>query len=98
MTPQELAAALQDELQDALTDLTNDESLYVNSVIPPADLEAASSLLVTVTSDAGKSLALELPSTLAIGYLADEEAAVDEWKAWVSRLCQRLLDTPHGNP
>jgi hypothetical protein len=98
MTPQELAAALQDELQDALTDLTTSRSLRVDSVLPPADLEAGSSLLVTISSDAGTSLAVELPSTLAIGYLADEEAAVDEWKGWVNRLSKRLHDTPHGNP
>ncbi len=31
-----------------------------------------------------------LPTTLAMGYLADAESAVDEWKHWVRDLHEEL--------
>ncbi len=33
---------------------------------------------------------VELPVPLAMGYLADEEAAVDEFKVWAARLWERF--------
>ncbi len=49
---------------------------------PPADLSPDTHFTVTVER-AGERRRAELPTGLAMAYLADEEAAVDEWKTWL---------------
>ena len=90
MTPHELAKLIKDELAEALCDLELTQSPQVLDVVPPALLDAETSLSITIADTAGKLVELELPSSLAIGYLADEEAAVDEWRIWVQEIVSRL--------
>jgi len=90
MTPHELAKLIKDELAEALSDLEPTQPLQVLDVVPPALLDAETSLSITIADTAGKLVELALPSSLAIGYLADEEAAVDEWRIWVQVIVSRL--------
>ncbi len=90
MTPHELAEQIRDELTEALSDLELPQPLQVLDVVPPALLDAETSLSVTIAGSAGKPVQLALPSSLAIGYLADEEAAVDEWRIWVQEIVNRV--------
>ena len=90
MTPHELAEQIRDELAEALADLELPQPLQVLDVVPPALLDADTSLSVTIVGSAGKPVQLALPSSLAIGYLADEEAAVDEWRIWVQEIVRRV--------
>jgi hypothetical protein len=83
MTPQELVQQIKDELADALNDLDLSRRLQVLDIAPPAQLDAETSLTVTIAATGGRIAELALPTSLAIGYLADEEAAVDEWRHWV---------------
>jgi hypothetical protein len=91
MRPQELASDIQDELADALIDLELPQRLSVIEVVPPDQLDAESCLYVTLASADGTTASLELPSSLAVGYLADEEAAVDEWRLWIQEIAARLV-------
>ena len=90
MTPQELAQQIKEELADALTDIELPQSLQVLDITPPDLLDAETSLCVTIAGIGGKTAELALPSSLAIGYLADEEAAVDEWRLWVLEIVARF--------
>lgn len=91
MTPQELASDIHDELADALADLELWPRLPVIEVAAPDRLDADSFLHVTLASADGARASLALPSSLAVGYLADEEAAVDEWRLWVQEIAARLM-------
>ncbi len=93
MTPKEAAQLLRDELEAALTDLAGESSTHrVAHVLPPEDLSADTCFRITLLSEAG-SAELELSTRLAMGYLADEEAAVDEWRHWVHEVWDRLADS-----
>ncbi len=90
MTPEELARQIKEDLADALTDLELPERLQVLDITPPDLLDAETFLYVTIAGIGGKTAKLALPSSLAIGYLADEEAAVDEWRLWIRESVARL--------
>jgi hypothetical protein len=91
MTPQEAAQALREELDEALADLGGSGArASVLAVQPPAQLGPDSSFRVAVRASRARTVEVMLPSNLAIGYLADEEAAVDEWRHWVGELWKQL--------
>lgn len=91
MDPDRAAAAIGGELQATLDDPeTGLTRAQVRSVAAPADLGADRTFLITLSIPGSRDHVAELPVPLAIGYLADEEAAVDEWKGWVADLSRRL--------
>lgn len=94
MTPQELALEIKEELAEALADTALSERWSVIDVVPPTLLDADSHLsVILATTDGaadGTIAEMALPSSLAIGYLADEEAAVDEWRLWIEEIAKRL--------
>lgn len=90
MTPEELAQHVREELEDAFADLQLPQPLEVLDIVPPRLLDAESVLSVVIAQRAGPVVHLGLPSSLAIGYLADEEAAVDEWRLWVHDIVARF--------
>jgi hypothetical protein len=90
MLPHEAALLLQAELQQALADLSESAGeAHIRDVRPPPDLGPGTAFRVSAASGSCR-VELELPSGLAVAYLADEEAAVDEWKHWVAALVERL--------
>ena len=96
MSPDEAAALVKEELVETLALLMpGGGSLRVISVEPPprpaTDLgpDTCFQLLLSSSKHQPASVRVALPSTLAIGYLADEEAAVDEWRNWVHQLLER---------
>ncbi len=90
MHPQEAARLLRGELEDALAHPGDGPARAVAlTILPPADLAPDTAFLVRA-SLGRQTLEVDLPTGLAIGYLADEEAAVDEWKSWVAALLARL--------
>jgi hypothetical protein len=89
MTPKDIAFQILEELEDAFSDLDGAEGLHVQGVDPPNDLAPDTFFVVTVAGRGREPHEIELPTTLAIGYLADEEAAVDEWRLWVRAVAQR---------
>jgi hypothetical protein len=90
MNPEAAAHLLREELEDALADPGDGPAKAVALTInPPADLAPDTSFRIRASLGTN-SVDTELPTGLAIAYLADEEAAVDEWKSWVARLRQRL--------
>jgi hypothetical protein len=94
MNPDLAARLLREELEDALVDPGDGSAEAVAlSVLPPVDL-APDSCFQIRASLGPRTVVSDLPSGLAIAYLADEEAAVDEWKSWVAGLRQSLL---YGN-
>jgi hypothetical protein len=91
MDREELSRLLLEELAEALADLSDDAQIVgVQAVTPPATLEAGASFRVKLSPAPGLSLDVDLPANLAIGYLADEEAAVDEFRLWLHDLRTRL--------
>lgn len=92
MTPEEAAHELEEELEAALADLAPaGPRVEVRVVHRPIDLGPEASFRLTVRPATGRpAIVIEVPVTLVIGYLADEEAAVDEWRRWVRDLRQRL--------
>ncbi len=94
MSPEEAARLLREELSDSFAEIGAEAAgLRLHSIQPPAALHAESVFLIAVHSPDRGTVELELPANLAVGYLADEEAAVDEWKRWVAEL-RRRLQTP----
>jgi len=92
MNPDLAARLLHEELDDALAELSHGEATaYSLAVRPPADLAADTAFRIRVSRG---PLVLEtaMSTGLAVAYLADEEAAVDEWKRWVASLRQRLQE------
>jgi hypothetical protein len=91
MDRERLARGLREELDEALADLSDRVgAVRVESVTPPPDLEAGTSFRVRLSPAVGPQVDVDLPSNLAIGYLADEEAAVDEFRLWLNELFVRL--------
>ena len=91
MDREELSRLLWEELVEALADLSDDAAAArVESVTPPPRLEAGASFRVRLAPASGPGFETDLPANLAIGYLADEEAAVDEFRHWLHELWQRL--------
>ena len=85
MTPEEAARALHEELDAAFADPTLvGASPRILSILAPEDLAADRTFAVTLQLGDADPVTLHLPAGLAIAYLADEEAAVDEWRRWVS--------------
>ena len=82
MTPLEAAEELREELEEALSDIGGDSDVRVLSVDPPDDFGPDTTFRVTIELG-GSSAPHELSTGLAIAFLADEEAAVDEFKRWV---------------
>ncbi|UCC71213.1 MAG: hypothetical protein JSV86_12560 [Gemmatimonadota bacterium] len=91
MHPDEAASQLREELEDALADLAEGRvEGPVRAVLPPPDLGPDTSFSVELST--GSQLTrVSLPTGLAMAYLADEEAAVDEWKCWVAALRERVM-------
>jgi hypothetical protein len=91
MGPRELAEALKEELADALADTEGGAAPpAVEAVEPPQEIRADAVFHVIVRAAGGAALRVDLPANLAVSYLADEEAAVDEWRRWVRDLLQRI--------
>ncbi len=91
MDRHELSRLLRDELAEALTDMGDLlEPMSVESVTPPRVLEAGASFRVRLLASRGRRLDADLPANLAIGYLADEEAAVDEFRQWLYEQRKKL--------
>jgi len=91
MDHEELSRLLLEELAETLSDMPDDApAVRVESVTPPPILEAGACFRVKLSPDPEHSLDVDLPVNLAIGYLADEEAAVDEFRHWLHDLWQRL--------
>jgi len=91
MDREELSRLLLEELAEALSDLCDDaQTASVESVTPPATLEPGACFRVKLSLAPGRTLDVDLPANLAIGYLADEEAAVDEFRHWLHELGPRL--------
>lgn len=86
----ETARAIFDELSEAFRDLDEAGTVKVLDVSAPTELTPTTSFHVTLQAGSAAAVALALPATLAIGYLADEEAAVDEWRHWVHQAWQAL--------
>lgn len=74
---------LHGELAAALDEERGGEAVHVVAVRPPSDLGADRVFRVTLAVSDSHERTVDLPVPLAMGYLADEEAAVDEWKRWV---------------
>ncbi len=85
MTPGEAADELREEIEAALVGIGRASAVRVQSVEPPEDLGADTCFQVTIVSERGSG-AFDLPTGLAMAYLADEEAAVDEFKLWLQSL------------
>lgn len=90
MTPEELARALHDELDETLADVAGATPVEIVAVHAPPDLGPDRAFLISLRFGRGGTLDVTLPVPLAAGYLADEESAVDEWKRWVAELAARL--------
>ncbi|MGD8698323.1 MAG: hypothetical protein PVJ43_03470 [Gemmatimonadales bacterium] len=78
------------ELADAFADLELPKPLEVLDIVPPHLIDAESVLSVVIAQKGGPIVHLALPSSLAFGYLADEEAAVDEWRLWIHDIVARF--------
>lgn len=89
MTPHELAQNVKDELAEAIADLELPRPLSVVDVVPPTRLDADTYLSVILATADGTAAEIALSSSLAVGYLADEEAAVDEWRLWIHDLAAK---------
>lgn len=86
MSPEEAAVVLCGEIEAALAAVGGSASaVQLRSVEPPVDLGADRCFRVVIESRDGR-VAVDLPAGLAMAYLADEEAAVDEFKTWVAGL------------
>ena len=94
MSPDDAARLLQEELEDALAqEPAGPPATLALAVRPPPDL--APDTCFRVRASLGPlTVESDLPTGLAIAYLADEEAAVDEFKSWVAELRQRLSNHP----
>lgn len=83
-----------EEIQAALEAALEDYAIGGNPIAirvwePEPGEAPGRSFLVTVKAG-GRELRDELPVGLASAYLADEEAAVDEFKRWVAEWIARL--------
>lgn len=91
MNPERAAVEIRGELEAALEDWGGTaEPARVRSVEAPPDLGSDRYFRVTLSASAAHDQVVKLPAALAMGYLADEEAAVDEFKLWVAELWERL--------
>ncbi len=93
MNPREAAERIREELTEALAEaVAHGSDLVVRHVSAPPDLGADRHFEITLSSrrDPRRTLRVDLPASLAMGYLADEEAAVDEWRRWVQSLRERF--------
>jgi hypothetical protein len=90
MGPEEAAETLLEELEECLADLAGVTARPAVALQPPEELRADTSFQVRVSLAGVGSAESELPVNLALGYLADEEAAVDEWRLWVQAFWERL--------
>jgi hypothetical protein len=90
VNPSEAARALREEIIWTLTDLSGGApAVTVLAVLPPDNLGADTSFRVRLRAADGRRVEADLPSGLVMGYLADEEAAVDEWKTVVGGIWER---------
>lgn len=90
MEPKQAAERLREEIEEWLADWHGGE-LELRSVEPPSDLGANTSFtLIFANPRQRRTRLVSLASGLAIGYLADEEAAVDEWKQWLHSVLSDL--------
>lgn len=86
-----MLGVLREELQASLNDLAERPGeIRVEATASVQGIEAGGTIVVSATSRAGGSRRFQLPANLAIGYLADEEAAVDEWRHWVHQVWKDL--------
>lgn len=88
MTPEDAAHEIAEEMQAAFRDLGSRSDLYVEAVRPPPNLGPDTTFTVVLAAGR-RRFEVTLPSTLALGYLADEEAAVDEWRGWIHETWSR---------
>lgn len=99
MTPEEAARLLAEELEAALGELSGPAArARINTVYAPPDFGPDRSFRIALLSSSGDTVELALPATLALAYLADEEAAVDEWRAWVREIWKRCCGSARPDP
>lgn len=99
MTPDEIALSLQEEIELTLTELASGNARASVFVLPPPELTPGSHFTISVETPDAAPVVRELSTNLALGYLADEEAAVDEWRLWLVPIVECLTlqaDPPHG--
>jgi hypothetical protein len=84
----ELRWALEQELERLLGSAW---SLRI-TVSAPREAVAGECFTVGIRLHSGVEITAALPCGLAIGYLGDEENAVDAWKAWVEALAARARE------
>jgi hypothetical protein len=84
---EQVAEALAEELSDLMGGEW-DGQVSISS--PPEGAVAGAAFAVAVRRQGWSDLKVELPCGLAIGYLGDEENAVDAWKGWTEELARRL--------
>ncbi|NIN72373.1 MAG: hypothetical protein GTO46_10750 [Gemmatimonadetes bacterium] len=90
MNPDEAARLLREELEETLADPGDGPATPIGlTIVPPADLAPDTAFRIRA-SRGPHMVETDLPTGLAIAYLADEEAAVDEWKSWVAGLRSSL--------
>lgn len=91
MTPDEAARSLQAELGEALaSSAETSAAARIEAVTPPPDLGPDREFLIDAVRSDGERLRFRLPASLVAAYLADEEAAVDEWRRRVERFTRRI--------
>ncbi|UCF20075.1 MAG: hypothetical protein JSU87_01300 [Gemmatimonadota bacterium] len=91
MGPEEAAQLLAEEIEECLAELAGATAAPGVEIQPPRELRADRSFWLSVYPGIGAAFEFELPVNLALGYLADEEAAVDEWRLWLHTLWQRVV-------
>ncbi len=91
MPLQEYARLIHEELEEALGDADPQVDIRVELVEAAEDGAPNTCFLIRLCFPSrGTRATIQLPSTLALGFLADEEAAVDEWRHWVHNLLERF--------
>ena len=83
MDPETAAERTREEIEAWLAEWEGGE-LQLQSLEAPSHLGANTCFTLAFANPRTRaSRIVFLPTGLALGYLADEEAAVDEWKSWL---------------
>ena len=83
MEPKEAAERTREEIEAWLDDWEGGEAVLQSVEAPPHLAADTRFTLIFTNPRTRESRVVHLPTGLALGYLADEEAAVDEWKNWL---------------
>ncbi|HEX9638376.1 MAG TPA: hypothetical protein VGB99_12620 [Acidobacteriota bacterium] len=86
-----IAAELREALAEELRDLLGEGwSGTVRVEEPERGAAAGEAFRISIAQADRRTLEAELPCGLALGYLGDEENAVDVWKSWTEELAERI--------